>query len=407
MSPSPRPLRFALLLALTLVVCLAPSPRPAGAEPADKDSVDQKAVDEAIRKGAEFLKAGFTPGDHNPNTELVLLTLLHAGESLNDPAVSAALEYVKKLNITALPFKEKTYRVSLAAMCLEHVNKAAFQDRLAAFAKFLICNQCVNGQWAYGENVEGFVPSGGGGTVETGGGGDKPGGSRTGRETTAMRKVKVECERPIGPPTGDHSNTQFALLGLRACAEAAIEIPKEVWNKALRILEQGQRLDGGWSYSYPSPLDAAAGSKVTDAGASYGSMSCSGVCGLIICRYYLGQKSWKGDPAIQKGLEWIGTNFTVKENAKFADNPAPNHPGGGAVWHYYYLYALERTGMLAGVEKFGARKWYSNGARFLLKEQKPEGSWASALGDSIVQDTCFAILFLKKATKPITIKSGR
>ncbi len=415
---TPRTLRLSVLAVVALAACtILPLPRaacadPVGGGPADAAGLDQAAIDEAIRKGAEWLKNGFQPGDNSPTTELVLLTLLHAGGSLSDPAVSGALEYVKKLDVTKLTFREKVYRVSLAAMCLEHVNRDAFVDRLATFAKFLVCNQCVNGQWAYGENIQGSeVPGGGGGaTIETGGAGE-PGGPTPPKndkrgQTRAERQVPVKCDKPIGPPIGDHSNTQFALLGLRACAAAGVVMPKETWTKAQRILEQGQKSDGGWSYTYPSPLDAK-GNKTVDAGASYGSMSCSGVCGLIICRFYLGDKSWKGNPAIQSGIDWLGSNFTVTENAKMAQNPAPNIKGGGAAWHYYYLYALERVGMIAGVDKLGGRFWYKNGAKFLLKQQQANGSWSSELGDNTVADTCFAILFLKKATKPLTIQSGK
>ena len=47
---------------------------------------------------------------------------------------------------------------------------------------------------------------------------------------------------------GDFSNTQFAILGLRACREAGVEVPKETWKKALDYLRNFQRPDGGWGY---------------------------------------------------------------------------------------------------------------------------------------------------------------
>jgi len=75
---------------------------------------------------------------------------------------------------------------------------------------------------------------------------------------------------------------------------------------------------------------------------------------------------------------------------------------------YYFLYALERAGMLCGVEALGGHKWYPEGVQHLLGAQKPDGSWLSPLphGDrpvllNSVWDTCFAILFLKRATRPL------
>lgn len=395
-----------LLPLLSLLTLL----RPVAGDP-PVPGVDQKAVDAAIKKGADFLKGGYAPSDSLPTTELVLLTLLHAGVSINDPAVAAGLDYVKKLDVTKLAFRDKTYRISIAAMVLEQVNKDAFADKIAGFAQFLVCNQCENGQWTYGENIEGKVPGGPGErTIETGGGetggNGGPPAPKHG-QTRTQKRIPIKCDKPIGPKTGDHSNTQFALLGLRAAAESGVVMPKEVWEKSLHILEQGQKMDGGWGYTYPNALDAQGSGKVLDAGGSYGSMTCSGVCGLIICRNYLGLP-WKADPLVVKALAWIGDNFTVKENAKMAVNPAPNMAGGGGVWHYYYLYGLERAGMIAGTEEFNKRKWYKNGAEFLIKAQQDNGSWLADAAPNVLSDTCFAILFLKRATHPVTtINSGK
>jgi hypothetical protein len=78
----------------------------------------------------------------------------------------------------------------------------------------------------------------------------------------------------------------------------------------------------------------------------------------------------------------------------------------------YFLYALERAGILCGVEKFGPHRWYAEGAQALVRDQKPDGSWLSPHphGDrsrelNSVWDTCFAILFLKRATRPLDVAS--
>ena len=42
------------------------------------------------------------------------------------------------------------------------------------------------------------------------------------------------------------------------------------------------------------------------------------------------------------------------------------------------------------------RRWYLEGAELLMAQQNQDGAWAS------VEDTCFAILFLKKAAPPVT-----
>jgi len=71
------------------------------------------------------------------------------------------------------------------------------------------------------------------------------------------------------------------------------------------------------------------------------------------------------------------------------------------MWHYYYLYGLERAGVLSLCLRFGKHDWYEEGANFLLRAQRADGSWSSDGMVSALSNTCFAILFLKKATTPV------
>ncbi|MBI3270558.1 MAG: hypothetical protein HYZ53_16240 [Planctomycetes bacterium] len=364
-----------------------------------KGKVDEKEVDAAIERGAEYLKGRASYSDSNPESELVLFTLIHAGVFLNNPAVDKGITYVTEMKLADVKFKEKTYSIALAAMSLEAANRTRWQNRIAEYAHFLICNQCENGQWSYGEVPPLPVSSGGpgdkGGQISSGGG--TPGAGRPGQKTQVQKQIKIECPKRIGPKSGDHSNTQYALLGLRACCEAGCVIQEKTWKDAKRVIEAAQKSDGGWAYAwdYPPP-----GATLIDKSASYGSMTCSGLCDLVICNWYLGDRDFKNNKKTVKAAKWIGDNFTVTEHAAYAKNPQPPVGGGGEVFHYYYLYALERSGMLFGVDGFGAHDWYQEGAEYLLKQQKPDGSWDGG-GKNVVQDTCFAILFLRRATKPI------
>jgi hypothetical protein len=77
-----------------------------------------------------------------------------------------------------------------------------------------------------------------------------------------------------------------------------------------------------------------------------------------------------------------------------------------SVWHYYYLYSLERAGDMTATPKLGAHDWYAEGAQYLLKSQIDNGSWKNMGADDVLA-SCFAILFLKRATKPLVlIKTG-
>ena len=67
---------------------------------------------------------------------------------------------------------------------------------------------------------------------------------------------------------------------------------------------------------------------------------------------------------------------------------------------YYYLYSLERAMILWGARRIGGHDWYLEGAAMLLSWQNPDGSWRGPHGTPVV-DTCFALLFLKRAMLPV------
>jgi hypothetical protein len=106
---------------------------------------------------------------------------------------------------------------------------------------------------------------------------------------------------------------------------------------------------------------------------------------------------------VLSGIAWLAHNFSPTGNP-FVDKVVGNSYSlipDGAMF-YYYLYAVERTGLLFGTEKFGAREWYPEGANVLLKIQQPDGSWPAAdTHRNAVWDTCFSILFLRRATRPL------
>ena len=119
-------------------------------------------------------------------------------------------------------------------------------------------------------------------------------------------------------------------------------------------------------------------------------MTAAGVASLYILGSSLyarprvcGQYSY--DRRIAAGLQWLAEHFSVEQN-----------PGGGH--HFYYLYALERAGMLSGLKYFGRHNWYREGAEYLLRAQRPAGYW----GNGEV-DTAFALLFLAKGKVPVLI----
>ncbi len=83
---------------------------------------------------------------------------------------------------------------------------------------------------------------------------------------------------------GDHSNTQYALLGLNAASEAGIVVKPAVWALSRDHFERFQNRDGGWAYT---PRHNP----------STGSMTCAGISSLIIAgsRRYEGLEFLQGE----------------------------------------------------------------------------------------------------------------
>ena len=102
----------------------------------------------------------------------------------------------------------------------------------------------------------------------------------------------------------------------------------------------------------------------------------------------------KINKAIRDGCGWLAHKWTI------SGNPSS---GGYRLHKCYYLYGLERVGMLGLVARFGKHYWYEEGVGEWLRTQRDDGSWdAGGAGTSgPVPDTCWGILFLRRATTPL------
>jgi len=391
--------------------------------------IDQKRVDEAIRKGIGFLKTSDSPASHGVanSDDLKLLTFIHAGLSEQDPVFQELLKRCLEARL------DKTYQVVLLAMCLEELDRVKYQSKIAACGQFLIDNQKPNGGWTYGVPsvyTEGIPTTAPRKAVDTAGGKTRPYDPALAGE---KQKPKVTQKIPLkkmkeGPSErSDNSNSQYAALGMRACHDAGIVFPKELIQKAWSYWavqqhpagEKGKRpavgpdtatggpaLVGdprGWCYREG---DETCGR----GGPPYASMTSGAVGAVCIYDYMLG-KDWKKDKVVLDGLAWLDKNWSVTENLHCQETAG----GVPNAQLYYYLYAVERAGMLYDTTLIGSHDWYLDGARVLLEAQKADGSWSgsrytSAAGVEPTWDTCFAILFLKRATRRLdvaTTSAGR
>jgi hypothetical protein len=290
-------------------------------------------VNEAIARGVALLRARQTADgrwaeaeDAHPGgmTALCALTLIKSGVRRTDDSVQRALK-----SILATEFKS-TYAHSVRLMLFDALalpNEWREHGRKSLEA--LVATQ-QGGVWAY--------PSG----------------------------------------AADLSNTQFALLGLRAAHRMGLEVPEGTTLAAIKALGRWQeRESGGFQYDEGKPPTA--------------SVTAASLGGLVVLDELSKGRSAceavlrKSDGDRKRALAWLVERFDVARNAWGCDAWTPS-------FHYPYLWAIERYAGLSGQERIGAHDWYTEGALWLVGAQENDGSWGKT------EDTCFALLFLRRAT---------
>jgi hypothetical protein len=326
----------------------------------------QAAVDKAVKFLRSKVLAGRwerptqepeSPDSNKEETyaELILWTLVATEQPAKDPALQKLLKLCLDRPVW------RTYNVALLALALQKLDPAAHKETLLRCGQFFLDTQCSSGHWSYGAGYKPARPA--------------PGGK--------LKKAPLPADMQL-PHEGDFSNSQFAALGIRSCMDAGVEFPEEMIRSAREAWRRGQLEEGSWPYR---------GGGLAPRG--YASMTLGGVAAVAIF-----DRALKDNPAedesIARAVEWMGSNFSLEA-----------HPGfhlkseGMLNWFYYYLYAMERAGGLLGAEKFGAHDWYGEGSKRVIKLQRPGGSWKEPSAESEIAATCFAALFLYRATAPV------
>lgn len=275
-------------------------------------------------------------------TALCTLALLNSGVEPSHPQIQKALSYLRNLEPT------KTYSVSLQTMVLCAAEPKRDQILIQRNVNWFESTQLPNGSWSY--------PSG----------------------------------------DGDNSNAQFAVLALHEAERVGAEIKHDTWQKAADYWAKCQNPDGAWGYKM-------------DWNEGLGSMTCAGIGAMVICRERTRQadagvengfvqccQPQEEDDSLERAINWLARNFSVRRN--------PGRRGMGQVWHYYYLYGLERVGRLTARRFIGDHDWYREGAEYLIRQQDPfSHHWQ---GQNTAEDsphiaTSMALLFLSKGRRPV------
>ena len=259
-----------------------------------------------------------------------------------------------------------------------------------------------------------------------------------GRQTVTMPDQEA-------PPHAnqDLSSTQLAALALFSAHQLSVRVPEDVWVDIVNFTI-AQQEDSGPEHARHDPgvrpggggppIDHARGfvyikgSPDAEEGLATGSMTACGIANLVMAKDVLleskkGRKRWAAqgfearvDRAIMDGLAWLDLNWSATSN-----------PDGGS-YHLYYLYGVERAMDLINKQLVGKHVWYNEGATAILgrlQRAKATDPTNESAGEQDVvfwtdnthepKDvlaTCFALLFLKRATRdiidvPVTAGEGR
>ena len=348
MSKSSRTSQSSLALVLSVAAFFGATSSGRGQTPAE--------VNKAIDDGIGYLILRQRPDGHWEDyegfpggiTALATLALLSCDVPADDAAIKNALAYLRGIE------PQSTYVVALQTMVFAEASAKRDRALISRNAHWLMRTRNGRGLWSYGIGRMGG---------------------------------------------GDNSNTQYALLGLQAAAEAGVDIPEKFWEQCRRYWQSVQSRIGAWGYG-------DSGSRTT------GSMTVAGISSLVISNRealsvqsgtFQGQRircaGAKIDKHLKAGIEWMGRNFRVDTN-----------PSGAGQWLFYYLYGLERAGRLTGRRFLGDHDWYREGVRFLTQaaKQRESGAWDTGTGNqATVYNTAFALLFLSKGRIPILVNKAK
>jgi hypothetical protein len=298
-------------------------------------------------------------------TALATLALLESEVPKNDPAVQRAVGQVR----SQVGTNQHTYTVALCIMLLDRVGDRRDRDLIQSLGTRLRDGQLGNGDWTY------TVPL---------------------AQTGAPNRVLITGR-------GDNSNTQFAVLGLWIARRHGVAVDDQLQRCGRFFENTFHQNSGGWGYT--------ANSSATPA------MTCAGLIALAAAH--------GSQTSLRAGVGAEGIKAAIKPDARPAAGPRvgdrnddaranPNllrDPKVQSALRYlkgtlqgnaglqlgdlYYLWSIERVGVIYGMPKIGAVDWYAVGSDHAVRNQRADGSWHRNWGS--VPETSFVLLFLNRS----------
>jgi hypothetical protein len=210
----------------------------------------------------------------------------------------------------------------------------------------------------------------------------------------ATRKPKGKQVRSWG---SDNSNTQFATLALWAASRHGLPLERSLDALAKRF-QRTQGDNGTWAY-HP----------VKNAGGGTPAMTGAGLLGLAVGHGLATDTKKTRDAQVEKGFRALAAHVGKPLGAdKKMWKPRAGRRGRPVARpvarplspiNMYFLWTLERVGVLYDARTMDGKDWYRWGVELLLAAQREEGAWQEGgyHGATRTLDSCLALLFLKRA----------
>jgi hypothetical protein len=410
-------------------------------------AADKAAIDRAVAAAVSYLKStqdadGTWKHSRIGATALCGVALLEADVPPTDPAIQKAAKAVRAASIDCT----YTYSLSLMIMFLDRLGDPADAELIESMAVRLLAGQDGTGGWSYDcpslspAEVQRLQAQLRQRPVLVA----QPNPPEAVRGRKPFSNLTPEVQQQVGQAMaggganaggniaggGDNSNTQFAILALWIARRQGIPVDLPVKRLDARF-RTSQNLDGGWGYSprppnMPAQALAAMPTMMGGAGSTQ-AMTCAGLLGLAISYGTTIETTLRSggvpggsplpaprrpaidiskDMTVQKAIAALGISLkqTFEGQPAQEQRPGANPGAPGATQFqgntgnraYYTLFSLERMAMAFGLEKIGGVDWYEHGSNLLLRTQGRDGSWSGEYADA-GSDTCFAILFLRRA----------
>ncbi len=408
---------------------------------------DKQAITDSVKRAIEYLKKNALGDRYAPQASmptampggggleegpavLAAIALLEADVPASDPVVQKIAGFAREAAVK----QAHTYQLALDIILLDKLGEQIDTTLIQSMGARLLVGQTANGGWTYGVPLPDDEEQNRLRNLLKG---------ATLKGTTSLPKDPntIKSRPPLDPAVedmlknqrfkpnpammggmSDNSNTQFAFIALWSARKHGVPV-----EKALKLAEDRFRKTqvitgnlGGWGYVPAGPRMATP------------SMTCVGLLSLAVVSGLRGEARMKGgiikdgvfkpsapekskaasnpldDHQVRLGLNFLGATLAAHRglpNPNARGQPGQPATRGGGMRNsadprddLYFMWCLERVGMVFNIGKIGSTDWHEWGSAYLLRTQRNDGSWMSLAGThptaGPLADTSFGLMFM-------------